>query len=267
MKITPSPLRIDSAIGRRTPLEERIEGIKSDLKKEFAAALESIGKHNSIYLEEVRAEIDELKQEIFKLEMLSVVKYKARTMTPKPLVEAKESYSRARIFPNHYIPESVTDEECEIDGVRMPNTETFAVIASIACHSRLKYIEQAVSRQPFYIIRQIARKDGNWLGHIYPSALEYILRVVYSQLNSARIVDNFLQDNNYDVIVFWNNWHDNYLGACLCSDCESKPKANRIGRIAMRLKKDLESYHCVPSPNRLALKQLWNGIEDENRSQ
>jgi len=40
-------------------------------------------------------------------------------------------------------------------------------------------------------------------------------------------------------IVEWNNWHDNYWGVCVCERCQDKEKHNHLGKLIMKIRKQL----------------------------
>jgi ribA/ribD-fused uncharacterized protein len=44
---------------------------------------------------------------------------------------------------------------------------------------------------------------------------------------------------NWDIVE-WNNWHDNYWGACICPKCHDKEKKNRLGVLLMQLREGLQ---------------------------
>lgn len=41
-------------------------------------------------------------------------------------------------------------------------------------------------------------------------------------------------------IVEWNKWHDNEWGSCLCLKCRDKEGKNKLGKLLMKLREELE---------------------------
>ena len=42
-----------------------------------------------------------------------------------------------------------------------------------------------------------------------------------------------------EELVEGNYWHDNFWGECTCDRCVDKPKTNHLGRILMKIRKEL----------------------------
>ncbi len=49
-----------------------------------------------------------------------------------------------------------------------------------------------------------------------------------------------LMDTGNDPIVEFNNWHDNFWGACICQTCQPKPKLNRLGVLLMQIRAEYQ---------------------------
>jgi ribA/ribD-fused uncharacterized protein len=47
-----------------------------------------------------------------------------------------------------------------------------------------------------------------------------------------------LQKTGDAEIVEYNAWHDNYWGSCICNNCHSKTKFNRLGQLLMIIREE-----------------------------
>jgi len=48
-----------------------------------------------------------------------------------------------------------------------------------------------------------------------------------------------------NLLIGGNYWHDNYWGACLCSKCINKKKYNYLGKILMKVRKELKEKENI----------------------
>lgn len=48
-----------------------------------------------------------------------------------------------------------------------------------------------------------------------------------------------LLSTGVEEIVEWNSWHDNEWGNCTCQRCKNKPGRNKLGKLLMKLRKEL----------------------------
>lgn len=52
---------------------------------------------------------------------------------------------------------------------------------------------------------------------------------------------NLLWRSGRSEIIYWNLWHDNYLGYCYCNSCKEEEKLNILGTIIMDIREKLEN--------------------------
>ncbi len=48
-----------------------------------------------------------------------------------------------------------------------------------------------------------------------------------------------LLDTGSEVIVEWNNWHDNTWGNCTCDKCSKKQGQNHLGKLLMKIRDEI----------------------------
>jgi hypothetical protein len=42
-------------------------------------------------------------------------------------------------------------------------------------------------------------------------------------------------------ITEWNEWHDNFWGSCVCTECRERPKHNYMGLLLERVRDELQN--------------------------
>lgn len=68
---------------------------------------------------------------------------------------------------------------------------------------------------------------------------EVMYEIVLNKFKNKRMQAKLLATEN-EILVEGNYWHDNYWGSCTCPKCLQKPKGNVLGKILMRVRKELK---------------------------
>lgn len=68
---------------------------------------------------------------------------------------------------------------------------------------------------------------------------EVMYEIVSNKFKNKRMQAKLLATEN-EILVEGNYWHDNYWGSCICPKCLQKPKGNVLGKILMRVRKELK---------------------------
>ena len=68
---------------------------------------------------------------------------------------------------------------------------------------------------------------------------EVMYEIVLNKFKNKRMQAKLLATEN-EQLVEGNYWHDNHFGSCYCKKCLQKPKGNVLGKILMRVRKELK---------------------------
>jgi len=72
-----------------------------------------------------------------------------------------------------------------------------------------------------------------------------IMEDLLRQKFSKEAFKNLLLETKDSVIIEGNYWHDNTWGDCLCSKCQNIPGQNRLGKLLMEIRRDLERTKSI----------------------
>jgi ribA/ribD-fused uncharacterized protein len=65
------------------------------------------------------------------------------------------------------------------------------------------------------------------------------LLVFYKFKHNKRLYEELISTENKEIIEI-NRWHDNYWGDCYCSKCQNIKGLNKLGKIIMTIRKQLQ---------------------------
>jgi ribA/ribD-fused uncharacterized protein len=93
--------------------------------------------------------------------------------------------------------------------------------------------------------------EAKRLGHIlsvrkdWHKVKDEIMLSLQRQKYSDPYFKNLLLATGDEPLVEFNRWHDNYWGDCTCPQCAHIRGSNKLGRILMRIRKELrEGSEC-----------------------
>jgi hypothetical protein len=69
---------------------------------------------------------------------------------------------------------------------------------------------------------------------------DVMYEIVKEKFKNKRLANRLLATENKQLVE-GNYWHDNYWGSCFCAKCLLIPKKNMLGKILMRVRKELKN--------------------------
>ena len=112
-----------------------------------------------------------------------------------------------------------------------------------------------------YTIRKIAKEFGFDFTEENLDLLKDIVRTKFNHHNYISISKALLETNN-KMLINENNYHDNFLGHCICSECKDKPYFNYYGKILMEIRDEFRKNISIKMYNYENAVNYVNDIEE-----
>lgn len=119
--------------------------------------------------------------------------------------------------------------------VKAPTVEhAYQASKTISQHHRRRIIDASTPGEAKRMGRKVSRVS--YWDEVKRIVMLELLRQKFSR---SKLIDQLLRTQTVQLIE-GNNWHDNFWGVCVCDKCRDTGGENWLGKLLMRVRKDLQ---------------------------
>ena len=127
------------------------------------------------------------------------------------------------------------ESPCDFEGILYPTVEhAFQAAKTLDRHERLKIAAAETPGKAKRMGRSVTLRP-DW-EEVKTDVMRECLR---SKFRFAPLGIGLINTDD-EELVEGNTWHDNCWGNCTCEQCANKPGENRLGKLLMEIRKELQ---------------------------